>query len=67
MFLQIYDLMWDNHPNFQMGPADAHSQYNEVDTLHGNITVTMLSSVSDVLVHALDVDLAEKIVHFICW
>ena len=62
--MQDYDLMWDNRPGSQMDPADALSHHNEVDTSLDNTTITMLHSVSDVLIHALDVRLAERIADF---
>jgi len=64
MFLQDYDLVWDNRPGSQMGPADALSHRNEVDTLLDNTAVTLLPTVSDVLIRALDVRLAERIANF---
>jgi len=62
--MQDYDLVWDNCPGSQMGPADALSHRDEVDTLLDNTTITMLPTVSDVLVRALDVWLAEQIANF---
>jgi len=62
--MQDYDLMWDNRPGSQMDPADALSHHNEVDTSLDNTTITMLPSVSDVLICALDVRLAERIADF---
>jgi len=64
MFMQDYDLVWDNHPGSQMGPADALSCRDEVDTSLDNTTITMLPTVSDVLIRALDVQLAEQIADF---
>jgi len=64
MFMQDYDLVWDNRPGSQMGPANALSCRDEVDTSLDNTTVTMLPSVSDVLIRALDVRLAERIAEF---
>jgi len=64
MFMQDYDLVWDNHPSLQMGPADALLCHNEVDTSLDNTAITMLPSVCDVLIHALDVHLAERIAEF---
>jgi len=64
MFMQDYDLVWDNRPGSQMGPADALSRRNEVDTSLDNTAVTMLPTVSDVLMCALDVRLAEHIANF---
>jgi len=62
--MQDYDLVWDNHPGSQMDPADALSRRDEVDTSLDNTTVTMLPSVSDVLICALDVCLADRIAKF---
>jgi len=62
--MQDYDLVWDNHPGSQMGPTDALSRHDEVDTSLDNTTVTMLSTVSNVLICALDVQLAERIADF---
>jgi len=62
--MQDYDLVWDNRPSSQMGPADALLRRNEVDTLLDNTTVAMLPTVSDVLLCALDVRLAERIANF---
>jgi len=62
--MQDYDLVWDNHPGSQMGPADALLHCDEVDTSLDNTTVTMLSTVSDVLICILDVRLAEQIANF---
>jgi len=59
--MQDYDLLWDNCPGSQMGLADALSRRDEVDTSLDNTAVTMLPTVSDVLIHALDVKLAEQI------
>jgi len=64
MFMQDYDLVWDNHPGSQMGPADALSRRDEVDTSLDNTAITMLPSVSDVLICALGVRLAERIANF---
>jgi len=64
MFMQDYDLVWDNRPSSQMGPADALLRRNEVDTSLDNTAVTMLPSVSDVLIRALDVRLAKRIADF---
>jgi len=55
MFMQDYDLVWDNRPSSQMGPADALSRCNEVDTSLDNTAITMLPTVSDILIRALDV------------
>jgi len=46
-----------------MGPADVLLHCNEVDTLLNNTTITLLPTISDVLIHALDVELADKIAH----
>jgi len=62
--MQDYDLVWDNCPGSQMGPANALSRRDEVDTSLDNTAITMLPSVSDVLIHALDVRLAERIANF---
>jgi len=62
--MQDYDLIWDNHPSSQMGPADALSRHDEVDTSLDNTGITMLPTVSDVLIRALDVRLAERIADF---
>ena len=64
MFMQDYDLVWDNHPGSQMGPADALSHRDEVDTSLDNTAVTMLPTIFDVLIRALDVRLAERIAEF---
>ena len=47
-----------------MGPADAFFWHNEVDTSLDNTAITMLPTISNVLIHTLDVKLAEKIVRF---
>ena len=47
-----------------MGPADALLRCDEVDTLLDNTAITMLPTVSNVLIHALDVRLAERIADF---
>ena len=62
--MQDYDLVWDNCPGSQMGPADALSHHDVVDTLLDNTAIIMLPTVSDVLIHALDVRLAERIADF---
>ena len=62
--MQNYDLVWDNRPGSQMGPANALLCCDEVDTSLDNTTITMLPTVSDVLIHVLDVRLAEKIANF---
>ena len=64
MFMQDYDLVWDNRPGSQMGPANALSRRNEVDTSLDNTAITMLPTVFDVLICALDVQLAERIADF---
>jgi len=64
MFMEDYDLIWDNCSGSQMGPADALSCCNEVDTSLDNTAITMLFTVSDVLICALNVELANKIAHF---
>jgi len=62
--MQDYDLVWDNHPGSQMGPADALLCHNEFDTSLNNTAVTLLPFVSNVLIRALDVQLAERIADF---
>jgi len=62
--MQDYDRVWDNRPGSQMGPVDALSCHDEVDTSLDNTAVTMLPTVSDVLICALDVRLAEEIADF---
>ena len=62
--MQDYDLVWNNRPGLQMDPANALLHCDEVDTLLDNTAVTMLPTVSDVLIHALDVRLAERIADF---
>jgi len=62
--MQDYDLVWDNRPGSQMGPANALSHRNEVDTSFDNTAITMLPTVSDVLIRALDVRLAKRIANF---
>ena len=47
-----------------MGPANALSQCDMVNTSLNNTTITMLPTVSDVLICTLGVELADKIVHF---
>ena len=37
MFMQDYDLVWDNRPSSQMGPADVLSCCDKVDTLLDNM------------------------------
>jgi len=64
MFMQNYDLVWNNCPGSQMGPADALSRHDEVNTSLDNTAITMLPTVSDVLICALDVCLAEHITEF---
>jgi len=64
MFMQDYDLVWDNCSSSQMGPADALSCCNEVDTSLDNTAITLLPTVSDILNRALDVRLAERIADF---
>jgi len=62
--MQDYDLVWDNCPSSQMGPANALSHCNKVDTLLDNTVIMMLPTISDILIHALDVELAERISNF---
>jgi len=62
--MQDYDLIWDNRPSSQMDPADALLHRDEVDTSLDNTTITMLPTVSDVLIRALDMRLAERIADF---
>jgi len=62
--MQDYDLMWDNCSGSQMDPADALLCRDEVATLLNNTAVTMLPTISDVLICALDVRLAERIADF---
>jgi len=64
MFMQDYDLVWDNHPGSQMGPANALLCRDEVDTSLDNTAITMLPTISDVLIRALEVQLAERIAEF---
>jgi len=64
MFLQDYDLVWDNRSSSQMGPANVLSCRDEVDILLDSTAITMLPTVSDVLICTLDVRLAERIAHF---
>ena len=62
--MQDYDLVWDNRPSSQMGPANALSCRNEVDTSLDNTAITMLPTVSEILICTLDVRLAERIADF---
>jgi len=62
--MQDYHLLWDNCPGSQMGPADALSHRDEVDTSLDNTAITMLPFVFDVLIRTLDVRLAERIADF---
>jgi len=62
--MQDYDLVWNNHPGSQMGPADVLSHRNKVNISLNNTAITMLSTVSDILICALDVRLAERIANF---
>jgi len=64
MFMQDYDLIWDNRPGSQMDPADALSRRDKVNTSLNNTAITMLPTVSDVLICALDVRLANRIAEF---
>jgi len=42
--------VWDNRPGSQMGPADALSRRDEVNTSLDNTSVILLPSVSDILI-----------------
>jgi len=64
MFMQDYDLVWDNRAGSQMGPADVLSRHDKVDTSLNKTAVTMLPTVSDVLICALNVRLAKRITDF---
>jgi len=62
--MQDYNLLWDNRPGSQMGPADVLLRRNEVNTSLDNTAITMLPTVSDILICALDVCLADHIAEF---
>ena len=64
MFLHDYDLAWDNHSGSQMGPANMLSCCDMVNTFLDYTAIILLLSGSDVLICALDVELADKIAHF---
>ena len=62
LFLQDFDIIWGVEQGFNMGPADALSQKDEVDTSDNNWEVILLKG--DTQYHhirAIDTVLAEKI------
>ena len=62
--MQDYNLMWDNRPGSQIGPVNVLSRRDKVDTSLDNTAITMLPTVSDVLIRALNVRLAKRIANF---
>ena len=58
MFLQDYDLVWNHIPGTAMGPADALSRKDEVDTSLDNSEQILLPHLH---INMLDAALASKI------
>jgi hypothetical protein len=59
LFLQDFDLHFHHTPGTQMGPADALSRRDNVDTADNNMELTLLPD--DLFARAIDVALADKI------
>ena len=59
LFLQDFDLVFLATPGSQMGPADALSHKDEVDTSNNNQDVILLPPT--LFIKAIDVALADKI------
>jgi hypothetical protein len=59
LFLQDFDLHFSHTPRTQMGPADALSCRDNVDTADDNVELTLLPD--DLFTRAIDVALADKI------
>ena len=59
LFLQDFDLVFLATPGSQMGPADALSHKDEVDTSNNNQDVILLSST--LFIKAINIALADKI------
>jgi hypothetical protein len=59
LFLQDFDLHFAHTPGMQMGPADALSRHDNVDTADDNVELTLLPD--DLFARIIDVALADKI------
>jgi hypothetical protein len=59
LFLQDFDLHFCHIPGMQMGPADALSRRDNVDTADDNVELTLLPD--NLFARAIDVALADKI------
>jgi hypothetical protein len=59
LFLQDFDLHFLHTPGTQMGPADALSHRDNVDTANDNVELTLLPD--NLFICAIDAALAEKI------
>jgi hypothetical protein len=59
LFLQDFDLHFSHTPRMQMGPADALSRCDNVDTADDNVELTLLPD--NLFARAIDVALADKI------
>jgi hypothetical protein len=59
LFLQDFDLHFNHTPGMQMGPTDALSRRDNIDTADDNVELTLLPD--DLFARAIDVALADKI------
>jgi hypothetical protein len=59
LFLQDFDLHFHHTPGTQMGPADALSRRDNINTADDNLELTLLPD--DLFTRAIDVTLADKI------
>jgi hypothetical protein len=57
--LQDFDLHFHHTPDTQMGPADALSHRDDIDTADDNLELTLLPD--DLFAHAINVALTDKI------
>ena len=59
LFLQDFDIVWKVLPGAKLAPADALSQYNQVDTSSDNTDTVIVSEPA--VINALDLTLAHHI------
>ena len=62
LFLQDFDLVFLATPGLQMGPANALSHKDEVDTSNDNQDVVLLPPT--LFIKAVNITLTNKIAHF---
>ena len=62
LFLQEYDIQWGVERGINMGPADALSQKDEIETSDDNQEITLLKGKDQYFhIQAIDATLAKKV------